>query len=481
MSRLTMKGQEGVVMLERVLKSISRYNMLPAGLNDNVTRVIVAVSGGPDSVCLLHVLRELGVKVVGVAHFNHKLRGEASDQDERFVAAVADEVEQPFLAATDIHPSSGNLEQNARNQRREFFLKLIADGHCDRVALGHTRDDQAETVLFRVLRGSGLAGLSAVHPTTETGFIRPLIQVTRADVEDYLREHNIAYRVDESNQDRRFARNRIRHDLLPQLEREWNPQISESLAHLADLAFEEERYWDQQIAVIAASVLQETENAIELNRADLDGLPRAIARRLIRHAIGRVKGDLRGIAFGHIEAILNGDNAGVPGVRILGSFCNLRIEPANTPTWDPRTVTVDIPGTYATFEGSIHLEIGESAGISTAISCVNLKAELAESRFSRGPIVLRSWQAGDRYRPVGESRDRKLKELFQNARIPSWRRAGWPILECGGKILWAREFGAAKEFSADGQTGPVLQLWDNKSANDEERSNQLGTFRRPTE
>lgn len=476
-----MKGLEGVVMLERVLKSISRYNMLPAAPNDKGVRVMVAVSGGPDSVCLLHVLRELGVNVVGVAHFNHKLRAEASDEDERFAAALAAEVGQPFLAATGIHSRSGNLEQNARNQRREFFLKLLAEDKCDRVALGHTRDDQAETVLFRILRGSGLSGLSAIPPTTETGLIRPLIEVTRADVEDYLRARKIAGREDENNRDRRFARNRIRHDLLPQLEREWNPQISESLAHLADLAFEEERYWDQQIALVAATILRNADQGIELTRHDLDAQPRAVARRLIRHAIAMVKGDLRGIDFAHIEGILDGIDAGVPGVRILGSFGNLRIEPADSPWLHSEPVTVNIPGTYATFQGSIRLEIGRVPAVSQTNTCVNLKAELAEPGLSRGPIVLRTWQAGDRYRPAGEPRDRKLKEMFQNARIPSWRRAGWPILECGGKILWAREFGAAEEFSADCQAGPVLQIWDMKSANDEEQEKRSGTFRRPIE
>ncbi len=160
-----------------MLKTISRYSMLAPG-----DRVMVAVSGGPDSVCLLHVLREARVAVAGVAHFNHKLRGEASEEDERFVAALAERMTLPFYRAqSDLRGVRGNLEQAARRARGDFFRSLIRDGAANRVATGHTRDDQAETVLFRFLRGSGLAGLAGIHPVTSDGFIRPFIEVTRAE------------------------------------------------------------------------------------------------------------------------------------------------------------------------------------------------------------------------------------------------------------------------------------------------------------
>ncbi len=146
-----------------------------------------------------------------------------------------------------IGAAQGNLEQNARNARREFFSRLMRDGVCDRIALGHTRDDQAETVLFRILRGSGLAGLAGIHPSDSmTDFIRPMIDVTRAEVEDFLHSRGIAWREDQSNRDPQVRPQSDSPQLLPQLAREWNPRIVESLAQLADLAFEEERYWAER-------------------------------------------------------------------------------------------------------------------------------------------------------------------------------------------------------------------------------------------
>lgn len=407
-------------VIEAVRQTIARYRILPVGC-----RVAVAVSGGADSVCLLHALGELGASISGVAHFNHKLRGAASDQDERFVSAMAARLRVPFFRAeVQGEWAGGNLEQAARVARRSFFQGLIRDGVCDRVALGHTRDDQAETVLFRVLRGSGLTGLAGIHPVTEDGLIRPLIGVRRGEVEQFLISRGIGWREDAMNREPRFARNRIRRDLLPQLAREWNPQIVDALANLADLAYEEER---------AAQVPCATEWKIE----ELKRMPRAIARRVIRRAIEAARGDLRRIEFRHVENMIEMTEGGparvtAPGVEAVRSFDWIRIAaPGTAKLADPLEVTV--PGNYPAPDGSTEIRIENP--------CANLKVELT------APIQLRGWRHGDHYRPVGRFRDQKIKELFQSARVPCWRRAAWPILSSGNKILWAREFGVAEEFA----------------------------------
>ncbi len=452
-------------VIERVLKTITRYNMLP-----RASHVTVAVSGGPDSVCLLEVLRELAPRFelkLSVAHFNHRLRGAASDEDEQFVTKLAARYGlRCYCASANVARSKDNLEQAARRARRAFFAELIRKGYTDRIALGHTRDDQAETVLFRLLRGSGLAGLAGIYPVTADGYIRPLIDITRAEVEQFLRSRGLEWREDATNRDPRFARNRIRHSLLPQMEREWNPRIADALAHLADLAHEEERWWRAEIDRITADLIEHRSEGIEVRAAALVGLPRAAARRLVRRALAEVKGDLRRIDYPHIEQILElaarpgGEGRfRLPDLHVTRSFDWVRIAPASPPEAFPM-VNLEVPGTYAAPGGSSELRF-EVARKTRAEPCATLKAELS-LRLIPAPLELRGWRPGDHYRPAGQSRDQKLKEMFHRARVPSWQRPLWPIVTGGGKILWARGFGPAAEFTADSKRGPVLQVWEVK-------------------
>jgi tRNA(Ile)-lysidine synthase len=429
--------------------------MLPPG-----ARVIVAVSGGPDSVCLLHVLRELKIRVVGIAHLNHKLRGADSDEDERFVGAMAREMGLDFYFAV-ANIRGGNLEQTGRLARREFFYGLIRRGLADRIALGHTRDDQAETVLFRMLRGSGLAGLAGVLPITAEGLVRPLLGVTRRDVETFLRERGFAWREDASNREARFARNRIRHELLPRLKQEWNPRLAETLAHLADLAYEEERWWAPEIAQLAQRMFTRSPGAVEVRVRELAQLPPAVARRLIRHAVRQVKGNLHAVQFSHIEDVLElpetGGKAELPGIHAIRSFEWLRLEVPGQAHGDPPRGEMTVPGRRLAPDGNsmICLEfIGREQG---ADACATLKSDLY-FRSIPEKLVLRGWMPGDRYCPVGHANDRKLKELFQRQRIPSWRRPFWPILCCGDKILWARDFGPAAEYGGHSGSGARVRL-----------------------
>ncbi|HEY1757223.1 MAG TPA: tRNA lysidine(34) synthetase TilS [Bryobacteraceae bacterium] len=475
-----------------------RYNMLAPG-----DSVVAAVSGGRDSVCLLSVLCELAGRfkatVAGVAHLNHKLRGEASDADERFVAALAARHGLPFYRhEADIAGVAGagaakpgpaaNLEQTARRERLKFFSRLIAEGKANRIATGHTKDDQAETVLFRLLRGSGLAGLAGILPVTEEGLIRPLLEVGRAEVEEFLRVRGILWREDASNQDRRFARNRIRHDLLPQLAREWNPEVAGALANLADLAYEEERWWRGEIAALAEKLMVVTERKgcgpplqidpvtdraalrfargsqedgeIEIQAEALAGLDRAVARRLVRKAVSMAGGRAE---FGHVEKVLDlaKDARGsgcleLPGLLVERSFDWLRFTTAGG-LGPLEPVPVEVPGRYRWLDGEVCFEVAEKL---ERPGCVSLKWNGWQLPAH---LELRGWRAGDHYRPWGRSRDQKIQEMFQKARIPSWKRGVWPILTNGSKILWVRGFGAAAELTSEGHPGPSLHIWEEKS------------------
>lgn len=410
-------------------------------------RVGVAVSGGADSVCLLEVLRQLAPRWdlrLSVVHLDHQLRGLESRADAEFVARLAARAGLEFhLRETAVAARAGNLEEQARRARHEFFLGLLGGGALDRVATGHTRSDQAETVLFRLLRGSGAAGLSGIRPTTREGLVRPLLVVTRAEVRAYLQERGLPWREDSSNSELAFDRNRIRHELLPLLERDWNPRLAEALARTAETAQDEESYWEAETARLAAQHFSPSGPSLILRAGGVAGLPRAAARRLLRLALQQVKGDLRGIDWAHVEQTLRlAESPGgrgrvqAPGVEVRRSLDWIRLAPAGLPL-PARSMEIQPPGSFPAPDGATRIEIlpaepGAAPG-----------PDLVEAPAGSAPWLLRPWTPGDRYQPFGFATPQKLKTLFQRARLPVWERAGWPVLLAAGQILWTRRFGAA--------------------------------------
>jgi tRNA(Ile)-lysidine synthase len=434
-------------MLERIAGNISRYNMFPAG-----SRCGVAVSGGADSVCLLHALFELAPRWnlhLSLIHVEHGIRGEASRADAAFVRDLAASLGLPFLYRTADVPAVAqenrdNLEQAARGVRHEFYRELVGTGVVDRIATGHTRNDQAETVLYRILRGSGVSGLAGIRAVTSDGLVRPLLTTWRREVEAWLGERNIAWRNDETNADPCYDRNRIRHQLLPLMRAEYNPRIDETLARMATLSAEDEQYWEGQIGEMPLT--------FEVKR--LSTAPPALARRMVRRVIEQVKGDLRQIDFAHVGAILelaeSTEGSGrlqVPGVDILRSFDWIRFRPLRAES-EPRprfSYSVDPPCTIEWPRGgSISFEIRDNGCV-----CDKLDDELD---WPGGTLDLRNWTPGDCYQSAGLHRELKIKQMFQEARIPLWRRRDWPVLVSDGKIVWSRQFGPAADFAVTAAT-----------------------------
>jgi tRNA(Ile)-lysidine synthase len=450
-------------VLRRITEFIDRHRMF-----SGAARLGVAVSAGADSVFLLHVLGDLAPRyglALSVLHVDHGLRGAESRADAEFVRDLAARL-QLRLHERRIELPAGNLEQEARRARLAFFADLITAGEVDRVATGHTRSDQAETVLFRLLRGSAGPGLAGIHPVSAPGLVRPLLEIGREEVRSYLLERGLPWREDSTNRSLDFARNRIRQELLPQLARDWNPSIEDALAHTADWAFEEESREREQTEELAAAHFALQGGAVLVRSELLTSLPRAVSRRLVRYAVEQVKGDARSLGFQHIESVLalaadpEGGSACLPGLLVRRSFDWVRFAvPGRAREWRlaaPVPGSVALPGT----DLLISLEIvdkSETIGLSHSVYNNREMGCLDWNRLP-GSRMLRSWQHGDRYQPMGAAGEMKLKDLFQRFRVPIWERDGWPVLEAGDRIVWSRRFGAAAWCAAGPDSQVVLRV-----------------------
>jgi tRNA(Ile)-lysidine synthase len=416
-------------VLDRVEAAIRKHRMFSHG-----DRVGVAVSGGRDSVCLLDMLARLAPRwkwTLAVLHVNHRLRPE-SEEEEAFVRSLASRYACEFLADRP-ELAGGNLEEAAREARLRFF----GSAGCSRVATGHTRDDQAETVLFRILRGAGCTGLAGIRPVTDL-LARPLLGISRAEVAAWVAENALEFREDSSNSESKFARNRIRHELLPQLEREWNPRLTEILAGIATVAALEDNFLDCQLPHVAT----QTDGSVVLHWDAIHALDPALRPRLIRKSIRMVKGDLTRIDLAHVVKALDlrpgHDRTILPGVDVFRSFDWLRFSAYPGVADEDRNWSLEAaPGFDREIPG------GHRVSIELRGSRHDYNEDVIRVASGGAPLVLRSWRPGDRFQIAGRQEPARLKELFQEFRIPLWERRNWPVLESPRGIVWSGEFGAA--------------------------------------
>jgi tRNA(Ile)-lysidine synthase len=452
-------------LFDRVLDTILRHHMFAAG-----DRLGVAVSGGPDSVFLVHILMEMRTRWalnLTVLHVDHQLRGEASREDARFVENLAASLGLPFLLEL-ANPAAvhDNLEQAARNARLAFFHRLIAEGAVNKIATGHTLSDQAETVLLRMLRGSGASGLAGILPVTREGIVRPLLSVPRSEIEAWLRQRGIVSKNDETNRSPVFLRNRIRLNLLPLIESQYNPAIAPLLAQTADVLGEEDAFLDQLAAGTAARCFQSRHGAIVVPTTRFADEPRALARRLVRQAIQQIRGDLRQVGFSHVEQVLRIAAAPegharviLPGVDVMRSFDWIRFAPPRLDAGQRRiqTVPLQIPGDSALpgGRGLIRTRITNRYNVHQEQP---VHWDQLDWESLRPPLELRYWLPGDFYQPAGSCGPEKLKQMFQSGRIPLWDRRFWPIIENSQGIVWSRQFGPSACFQATPESQTVLEI-----------------------
>ena len=480
---------------QRVLEMIRQTRMIAAG-----HRVGVAVSGGADSIALLRLLEtlrdELGITLL-VVHFDHTLRGGESDADAQWVAEVARAGGLEFVSAReDVRAAAErhgwNLEDAARRLRYSFFDRVLTDGKATCIAIAHTADDQAETVLAHVVRGTGLTGLAGIYPIVKSPgggtFVRPLLAVRGRELRAYLRERGQEWREDSTNLDQRRLRARIRAQLLPVLERDFSPTIVDHLGDLARFAREEESFWHalvedrltelrtgsdsaQSLTIRKSSLLaplslrsttglSNLESSIEANRA--------LTERMVRRIYEKLRGDRCDLSARHVEQIIrlaaestSGKCLELPGnIRVERVFDKLvfsRVCRAEQSSSDEETKTQSATYHYVVTlprSGAAIIPVPELAtrfrlklvDWSMAESDTKTDGEALDAAAIRAPLILRNWQPGDAYRPRGHRQIQKLKQMFLAGRIPSNQRASWPVLESAGRVIWARGMAVADEY-----------------------------------
>ena len=492
-----------VPLEQSVLANIRTSRMLSAG-----NRVGVAVSGGADSVALLRLLvrlrDELGI-TLAVVHFDHALRGAESEADAAFVAELATTFKLEFaIGREDVRAEAArqgwNLEDAARRLRYAFFDHVVHEGKATHIAVAHTADDQAETLLGHLMRGTGPTGLAGIYPVAGA-IVRPLLGTRRESLRDYLRANGQTWREDSTNRDVRRTRARIREQLLPVIEANFSAEIVGHLGELARLAREEGNFWDalvedrfqalarregDDVRVAARDMLAplELQMAAGQNRASRKcnefGPLRMLTERLVRRLYEEVRGDRRELGANHVEQVMrlaSGSSSGhrveLPGGitvrRTFGELIYCRGEVARRNTDDGTAKQA------SAYEYTVSLPLRRTATVSIPElgKCFRLKvidwpvtesdtskdANALDADLLRSPLILRNWRPGDAYRPHGRRHERKLKSMFLAGRVPSGERAAWPVLESDGRVIWAHGMPAAEDFRAKENTraGVVIE------------------------
>lgn len=432
--------------LKRVQDTIERYGMLEQG-----DRVIVGVSGGPDSMALLvalHQLQEDYQLLLWAAHYNHKLRGGESEQDAEFVRSQAEKMLIPFLVENDdgsLLKVKSNLEEIARKKRYDFFQKKRKELNAQKIALGHTASDQAETFFLWLFRGTGTKGLGGIPPVRDKVIIRPLIEIERKEIVSFLKENGIPWKEDSTNNSVNFLRNRVRMILLPNLLQEFDPLFIKKLIKTTDIFRDDDDLLEKlSLDKFNKIRLERDENKVVFDINKFAELPVALKRRVIRLALKTIQGSLRRVTFDHVEKILKLIENPQPHVqislpygigvykeyarlefsRVLNEKISFYYEAGSLPNM------VDLPeiGRRITF-AVLDWDQNDSPLAENNVALVDAEKVIF-------PLTVRNWRRGDRFQPLGTRGSKKVKDFFIDLKIPRSERSKIPLVCFGDHVAW---------------------------------------------
>jgi tRNA(Ile)-lysidine synthase len=469
------RGKQPPVLEERVNRFIREHNQVSSG-----SCLLVAVSGGPDSTCLLHILVSLKDKLgirLHVAHLDHQLRGSESEADARYVAYLAHRLGIPAtIEKRDVKSYQKkhriSLEEAAREVRYRFLADTASDVGANCIATGHTLDDHIETILMHLVRGTGIRGLVGLKPSSQwkldgnrITIVRPLLEVSRQETADYCHHHQLTPREDASNLSLSPLRNRIRQQLLPLL-KSYNPGVVQALLRTATIATDEVRFWDEEMARLWPAVVREQEGVVILDKDGFKALLPALKRHLLRAAIEELLGSLKDIESRHIEeiiAILNkpaGKQISLPGGFVFSVEYNRYLlcpEPASLcpfPVLDGE-FALKIPGETRLTGWQVEAEIIERKKITEKGGGFTAYLDLDKAGRE---LMVRCRKPGDQFQPLGLSQPKKLNEFMIDARIPRQWRERIPIVFSPHHIIWLVGYRIDERVKVTEDTKKVLRL-----------------------
>ena len=456
------RGSDPGDLLPRVRRAVARHGLLARG-----DRVVVALSGGADSTALLDLLARLAPEYdleLIPAHLDHGLRPGAGETAFCREAAARYGLE---LVAGAVRPgrlAGPSLQQAAREARYAFLLETARAHGARRMALGHQADDQAETVLLRLLRGAGRRGLAGMPVRREPGVIRPLLGIRRAEIRAYLRRREIPFLEDPSNRSEAYLRNRVRADLLPRLEREYNPSLVRDLAAAAEILAEEDLFLEEEAA--RRGPAEPVPGGVALDAAALRSMPRALARRAVRQAVERAAGDLRGLERVHVEAVLDLLAAPTIPARVaLPRGLEARKVYDRLEVGRPRAAArLDGPRPLAVPGRTVFPELG------VAVECTLLAGPapdrplppdqaLVDLERCASPLAVRSRRAGDVFRPEGMDGRKKVARYLADRKVPCSERDRVPLVVDGlDRVVWVAGYRRDARFAAGPGSVRVARL-----------------------
>ncbi len=461
-------------MIDKVLETINRHNLVNSGEG-----VVVGVSGGPDSVCLLHVLytlrEKLNIKLYAV-HINHMLRGKESEGDEKYVKELCEKLGIPAyffsVDVKDIASRKGiSLEEAGREARYGTFEKVAGDVGASKVAVAHNKNDQAETILLNIIRGSGLDGLKGME-YKRGNIIRPLLDVRREEIEEYCRQHSLNPRIDSTNLLSIYTRNKIRLDLIPSINNMFDIDIQDNLSRMSALLRDDLDYIEENaVHLYNKCLIDENKDSITINAAIFQKYHIAIRRRIVRSIIKKLTGSLKGIESVHVEQVLQlcengrtGAEIHLPGrLKALKSYDHLIIcTVTDSAAVQPFCRSIKIPGVTLVPEIGAGIKAVLEKKSSGVEQYVNMRYNSMEQYFDYDKLIMginiRNRRDGDVFKPYKSNGTKKLKEYFIDNKIPRHERDSIPLITQGKEIVWVIGYKISDKFKVTENTKTVLKL-----------------------